>query len=139
MKGQTTSVRAKQIPISVHNLDVGKFTIYQNILVSEFKEGIHVNFENTALLIQIAQMAFGSEKPVVYISHRCNSYSINPVNYREYSELFPNFMGLAIVAQNKRRRMLAKLERFFIKKPIEVFDNMEDAFNWAEEMLEKSN
>lgn len=128
----------KQTPISVHNLEVGKFTIYQNIIVVEFNEGVHVNFENAALLIQIAQMAFGSETPIVYISNRINSYSVNLTSYKEFIEVFPNYIALAIVTKNKRRRMLAKLERFFVKKPIQVFDHLEEAFDWAEEMLEKS-
>ncbi len=128
----------KQIPVSEHDLDIGKFTFYPNIIVCEFKEGVHVNFENAAYPIQLAQIALGSEKPVVYISHRTNSYSWDPVRYREVIDLFPNFKAFGIVSQNRRRRMLAKLERLFIKKPIGIFDNMDEAIEWAEEMIEKS-
>lgn len=127
----------KQSLVEEHHLDIGKFTFYQNILVSEFKEGIHVTFENAAFPIQLAQIAFGSENPIVYISNRTNSYSCDPVRYREVVELFPNFTAFAVVTKDRRRRMLAKLERFFIKKPIRVFNNMEDAIAWAEEQIEK--
>ncbi|KAG1652320.1 hypothetical protein GQR58_026409 [Nymphon striatum] len=125
----------KQIPVVVHELDIGKFTFYPNIIVSEFKEGVHVDFENAAYPIQLAQMELGSKKPVIYISHRSNSYSWNPVQYRDVIQLFPNFKGFAIVAQNKRRRMIARLENLFIKKPIAVFDNMDAAIEWAEDVL----
>ena len=127
----------KQIPVVVHELDIGKFTFYPNIIVSEFKEGVHVDFENAAYPIQLAQMELGSKKPVIYISHRSNSYSWNPVQYRDVIQLFPNFKGFAIVAQNKRRRMIARLENLFIKKPIAVFDNMDAAIEWAEGVLEQ--
>ncbi len=127
----------RQTLVEEHNLDIGKFTFYQNILVTEFKEGIHVTFENAAFPIQLAQMAFGTENPIVYISHRTNSYSCDPVRYREVVDLFPNFTAFAVVTKNRRRRMLAKLERFFIKKPIGIFNNMEDAIEWAHEQIEK--
>lgn len=129
----------KQTPISIHTLEVGKFTIYQNIIVVEFNEGVHVNFESASLLIQTAQMAFGAETPIVYISHRINSYSVSLTSYKEFIEVFPNYIALGIVAKNKRRRMLAKLERFFVRKPIQVFNNMNEAFEWAEEMLENTH
>lgn len=130
---------SKHTPLEEHILDIGKFTFYPNIIVCEIKEGIHVDFENSAYPIQIAQMILGSEKPAVYISHRTNSYSWNPVNYREVIELFPNFSGFAIVSENKRRRMIAHLERLFIKKPIRVFENIDDAIDWAQKLIESKN
>ncbi len=131
MNEPTTKI---QRPIAEHDLDVGKFTFYSNVLVVEFNEGVHVTFENAAFPIQVAHEIYGSDKPIVYISHRIHSYSMDPMGYREVIELFPNFKAFAIVAQQKRRRMLAHLERLFIKKPIRVFDNLESAMLWAEEM-----
>lgn len=132
-----TSITTKQTPIVEHNLDVGHFTFYQNILVGEFAEGVHVTFENATIPIQIATQLYGEEKPIIYISHRKNSYSMDPVGYKEVVDLFPNFRAFGIVAQNKRRRMLANLERLFIKKPIRVFDNLDAALIWAEEFLKE--
>lgn len=128
----------KQIPIAEHNLDIGKFTIYPNIIVCEFNEGVHIDFENAAYPIQIAQLAFGAEKPLVYVSHRRNSYSWNPVQYREVITLFPNFTAFAIVSKNKTRQMLGTLESLFMKKPIGIFENINEAVAWAEEILEKT-
>jgi hypothetical protein len=130
-----TVLRTKQTPIVEHNLDVGKFTFYQNIIVGEFAEGIHVTFENAAIPIQIATQLYGTEEPIIYISHRKNSYSMDPVGYKEVIDLFPNFRAFGIAALNKRRRLLANLERLFIKKPIRVFNTMEAALIWAEEIL----
>ncbi len=123
-------------PIVEHNLEVGRFIFYANVLVVEFNEGVHVNFENSAFPIQVALQVYGSDKPIVYISHRLHSYSMDPVRYREVVKLFPNFKGFAIVAQNKRRRMLANLERLFIKKPIHVFDNLESAILRADKIVD---
>ena len=128
-------IQTKQEPIVQHRLDIGNFTFYPNILVAEFSEGVHVSFENATIPIQIATQMFGDKKPLIYISHRKNSYSMDPVGYKEVVDLFPNFMAFGIIAQTKRRRMIANLERLFIKKPIRVFDNLEDTLVWAEGFL----
>lgn len=133
------TTRIAQKPIVSHDLDIGRFIFYPNIVVGEFNEGIHATVENTALPIQMATEIYGVEEPIIYISHRLNSYSMDAVGYGKVVHLFPNFKAFAIVAQNKRRRMLANLERMFIKKPTRVFDNLEDAIKWAEEILEKES
>lgn len=133
----TPSTRQKFI--IEHNLEVGKFLFYDNIVVGEFYQGVHVTKENAIEPIHIAQQIYGDYKPIIYISHRVNSYSMDPVGYMEVVEMFPNFKGFAIVSQNKYRRMIASLEKLFIKKPIGVFDNMDSAFFWAEKLLEKGS
>ncbi len=129
----------KQTPIVEHDLKIGKFTFYSNIIIAEFKEGVYVNFEDAVYAIQVALEIFGTEQPVVYISHRKNSYSMNPASYKEVIDFFPNFAGFAVVTKNKRRRMLAYLERIFIKKPIRVFEEMDDAMLWAKEIIERAS
>ena len=120
-----------------HKLDIGKFVFYTNIVVGEFYEGVHVTKENATEPIQIALQIYGDKEPIVYISHRLHSYSMDPVGYGEVVKMFPNFIGFAIVSQNRYRRMLANIEKLFIKKPIGVFYDMESAFDWAEGLLEK--
>ena len=122
-----------------HKLAIGKFLFYTNIVIGEFYEGVHVTKENAIEPITLAQEIYGDYKPIVYISHRLHSYSMDPVGYKKVVDMFPNFKGFAIVSQNKYRRMLASLEKLFIKKPIGVFDNMDSAFFWAERLLEKSS
>jgi len=118
-----------------HKLEIGTFLFYTNIIVGEFYQGVHVIKENAIEPIIIAQQIYGDYKPVVYISNRQNSYSMDPTAYKEVMDMFPNFKGFAIVSQNKYRRKLASLEKLFIKKPIGVFDNMNSAFYWAEKLL----
>lgn len=130
-----TITHRKRPPLVEHHLDIGNFAFFQNIIVGEFAEGVHATFENASFPIQIATQLYGAKHPVIYISHRKNSYSMDPTSYKEVVELFPNFKAFGIVTQNKRRRMLANLERLFIKKPIRVFDNLDEALLWAETFL----
>lgn len=129
--------RTQQKLIVEHKLDIGRFLFYTNVVVGEFYEGVHVTKKNAAEPIKIALQIYGDSKSIVYISHRLHSYSMDPVGYGEVVKMFPNFIGFAIVSQNRYRRMLASIEKLFIKKPIGVFYDMDAAFAWAESLLEK--
>lgn len=133
-----TNAQIHQKPIVEHTFDIGQFVYYPNIVVGVVNEGLHVTFETAVYPLQAGEQLYGNDKPFVYISHRLHSYSIDPIGYLEAVKLFPNLKAFAIVAKNKRQRMLAHLERLFMKKPIKVFDDLESAFAWAEELLEKN-
>lgn len=130
-------VRSVQIPLVEHNLEIGKFIFYPNIIITKYNEGVHVNFENILFPIQLIEKFYGNDTPFVYISDRQNSYSIHPFIYTEIATLFPNFIATAVVANNNRRRMLVKLERSFLKRPIDVFYEIEPAIKWSEKVLKK--
>lgn len=132
--GATT--KTKRNIITTIETDIGRFDYYSNMVVAEVKEGAHVGTDEAIEPLQAGAQVFGYGVNFVYISHRLNSYSIDPTGYYEAASMFPNFKALAIVATNRRRRMLANLERLFMKRPIYVFSNLEDAFQWAEEYLE---
>lgn len=131
------TIHTKLTPIAEHRLDVGRFVYYPNFVIGEFNEGVIATFETALVPIQLALDIYGNDKPIVYISHRLHSYTVDPVGYKEFYDLFPNFEGFAIVATNKRRRMLAQLEKLFVKKPIRVFSDLDGAMLWAEEIIEK--
>jgi len=134
-----TTTRIRQELLVEHIFDIGKFQFYPNIILGEFAEGVHVTKANALQPILLAEKIYGDARPFVYLSHRLNSYSMDPVGYGEVVGMFPNFTGFAIVSTNKYRRMLANLERLFIKRPIEVFHTLEDAFLWADELLQEEN
>lgn len=129
--------KTKTKPINEKTFSVGRFMFYPNYIVGEFNEGVHVTKKNCIEPLRMAQEMYGTEIPLVYISHRLHSYSMDPVGYKEVSEMFPNFKGFAIVSENRYRRMLAKLEKLFIKKPIAVFYDLDNAFVWSESILNK--
>ena len=116
-----TLTSKKRELIVEHHLEIGKFSFYKNVVVGEFAEGVHVTKENTIRPITLTQQLYGDKTPIIYVSHRLHSYSMDPIAYAKVVSMFPNFKGFAIVSENKYRRMLANLEKLFIKKPIECF------------------
>ena len=129
------TAKTKRIPITTIETEIGRFDYYKNMVIGEVKEGVHVTMDTALEPLQAGAQVFGYGENFVYISHRLHSYSIDPTGYYEAASMFPNFKGLVIVATNRRRRMLANLERLFMKRPIRVFDNLEAAIQWAEEFL----
>ncbi len=125
--------------LAEHHLDIGRFLFYEGIVIIEIHEGVHVTFEAAENPFYLMEQQYGREKPVVYISHRIHSYSIDPIGfYNGLYKQFPNLVAFAIVSQNRRRRMFAKFEKLLVKKPMEVFNTLESAFKWAEEQRSKS-
>lgn len=129
----------KQKPLIEHIIELGRFMFYANMSIAEVSEGTHVTHEKIAEMLKMAEDVYGDDVPFVYISNRIHSYSIDPLGYYEAIKQFPNIKGYAIVSQNKQRRTLAVLEKLFIKKPIRVFDDLEKATVWAEQLIEKSS
>ena len=126
-------------PVLEQTFSIGRFLFYENFIVGECHEGVHVTKENAAEAILLAQEIYGAETPLIYISNRLHSYSVDPVGFQEVAKIFPNFKGSAIVSANRLRRMTVKFEKLFIKQPVEVFHNLEKAFEWGEALLNSKN
>lgn len=112
-------------------LDFGLVTIMDSILIAELKEGIVFGPEQNQKLLDLGQEIFQS-KPYGYISHRINSYSVDPMVYRDSANA-ENLHAIAVVSHNEMTRSNAeKVERKFYNNSnsFEVFDDLNDAINW---------
>lgn len=116
-------------------LDFGKVWFKENILIAELNEGILFDVENNRKLLEIGKEIF-SNKPYGYISHRKNSYAVNPMVYLE-SASTPNLKAIAVVTNDETCRNNTLLERQFYKDAdrFEVFDTLDDAFNWIQHKI----
>lgn len=114
----------------VINVDFGKVWFNKNILIAELDEGILFDVDNNKELLRIGKEKFANQ-PYGYISHRVNSYAVNPMVYMESANT-PNLKAIAVVTKDETCRNNAVLERQFYKDPesFEVFPTLEEAFNW---------
>jgi len=109
---------------------------YNNFVVVEVSEGVNLNFKSGFSLLLKGLQIHGT-RPFIYISNRINSYSLNPNDYK-YLEKIPTLKGLAIVSNSKDLQLMAKMEsQFFVKKPFEMFDDIQNAHEWGEMVLSK--
>ena len=113
------------------DLDFGEVTIHENILIAKLNEGVLFDVESNQKLLDIGAKVFQNTN-YGYISHRVNSYAVDPMVYRESAKV-KNLKAIAVVSENEMTRLNAKkVEKKFYKDNncFEVFKTLEEAVAW---------
>ncbi len=121
--------------LAVHELEIGRFYFYPHLVVSEIEEGVIVTFDNALSLFSIGLETYSLDEPLVYLSNRKNSYSIDPTLHIEAKEMFSNLLGYGVVAYNEVTRKIAAIEQQFVSCPLHTFDSLPEAWQWAQDLL----
>lgn len=112
-------------------LDFGKVTIYEHILIAKLNEGVLFDVSNNKKLLDLGTEIFKGEN-YGYISHRVNSYAVDPMVYFESAKA-KNLKAIAVVSESEMtRRNAEEVEKKFYKDSncFEVFNTLEDAVTW---------
>lgn len=121
-------------PIEHHlSLSFGELTIYNDYVYTVMNEGITVQPNFNDILLAIAEIYY-SNKEFVYITHRINSYSIDPIIYLETSKI-ENLKGFIAVCPNKSLIESFRVEKLFFKKPFAVYQTLDEALDYKEVLL----
>lgn len=126
-----------QKPILEKEIAIGRFVFYQNIIVGEVNEGEHSTFENAKEIFNLAEEIYGNDNRFIYISHRINSYSVDPFWFIKAKIQLPNCKAFVLVADKSGKEKFAKIEKMFIKSKLVMHDNLENAIAWADEFFAK--
>ena len=108
---------------------------YENIVVVEVNEGKVLSYK-TAFTLLVKALTYLRNRPWVYISHRKNSYSVQPTDYK-YLNKVPTLKGIAIINPHAEVDPNFSLESTFCKKPFVQKKSLDDAYEWALDLLEK--
>jgi len=136
MKKESPHGFPQSIPLrQVLDTPVATVYLYKQVVVVEAMEGVTLNYEN-AFSILLAGLQHMGTKPFLYISHRVNSYALNPHDYK-YVEKIPTLKALAIVSTSAMGRKNAEMETNFFHKPMQIFSTMEEALAWGLPYLER--
>ncbi|MFK8036786.1 MAG: hypothetical protein AB8B74_00740, partial [Crocinitomicaceae bacterium] len=103
--------------------------IHDTYLVVEINEGFHLLSSHNQILVNLADTYF-RDTNFVYITHRIHSYSVDPIIYKETSKI-KNLAGFAVVGKVPLAAANAQIEKLFIQKPFEIFDDLKAAISWA--------
>lgn len=121
------------VPLHVYDSALGTIYFYQHIVVGEFNEGVNISYQN-AFNILLKSLKYIGSRPIVYISNRVNSYSVQPNDYK-YLEKVPNIKGIAIVSSDTMGTSSAMLESKFVTKNFALFSTVQEAKEWGMEIL----
>ena len=116
-----------------YDLEYAEVFIFDEFLVNQIREGITVRAEHNQKLREIIDRHF-SNKPMVYIGNRHFSYSVDPLTYIGTSKIH-NLLAMAIVTTDEISRNNALLEKYFYKKPFEVFATLSGAMAWVHDVI----
>src|SRR5690606_1065233 len=117
-------------------------TLRMNFTILEFFEFFVISslFEDTVLEQDYVEeltthcLDFYGEKQFVYISNRRAHYNVNPTIYLNLDKT-RYLAGIAVVSEDPSSINMANFERNFSKLPFEVYLDMEDAQEWAIELV----
>lgn len=113
--------------------DFCEIHIYDDYVVVIINEGLTVMSKHNDVLQNIVDTYFRN-KPFVYITHRLNSYSVDPATYYETSKI-ENLKGFAVVSKDYKVQANAEVEKLFFNKSFEIFHDLEDAVAWSNSLI----
>lgn len=97
------------------------------------KEGITVVPAYQQYLQEVALKHF-TNRPFGYITHRRNSYAVDPKVYIETSKI-KNLVAFAIVSKTPLSLSNARIEQLFLSISVQVFDELDVAQAWVQEIV----
>lgn len=118
-----------------YDLDFCTLELYDNYMKAIINEGVTLSFKYNSILTEICDTYYKNQ-PFVYISHRINSYSVDPIIYLKTGQI-KNLIAFIIVSDNPMQKMLTQLEKSFFKKEFRHFETLEEALEWKDKILGK--
>jgi len=115
--------------------DFCEMTIYPNYVIVVMKEGVDIAPEHNNVLVDVTNEYF-KNKPFVYITHRINSYSVDPKIYFQTAKI-DNLKGFAVVSKDYKAKVNAEIEKMFFSKPFEIFGDLDEAKKWADTLVKR--
>ncbi|MBW1296780.1 hypothetical protein [Aquimarina litoralis] len=121
--------------ITNYHLDFGLVEIYTDYIKVTINEGITISPEHNNVLLDMVEKHY-KNKPFLYLTHRVNSYSVDPTIYLETAKI-SNLIGFAVVSKDPLQKKQTQIEKLFFNKELKRFDNISSALLWKDELLLK--
>ena len=127
----------KTVIVREYLLDVGKIQVYDNYMVSIFDEGATLTLERAYQIIGISEIHFRNRN-FGFVSHRINSYAIDPTVYT-YLRQLDNLKAFAIVSNKEVDMHNFHIEKLFYKNAMKLFVDYHKAVKWIRKKVIMSN
>ena len=121
-----------------HSIKSGKLYFLEDIVVAEFNEGVHIEFNSSQEYISLIIDFYGQERPFGYICNRVNDFSISPLDYPKFNRALNNLTMYGIVNNNHFDHMNCNIEKRFCDKPYKVYYDLYTAFNQVSFFVNKN-
>lgn len=114
----------------------GTLYIYDQYIIGIINEGENFDLENVETVLYRGLEIFKG-KPWVYISHRINSYSSQPIAYKKAPARECNMVGYAAVLTSRSSLISTEIEKMFAAEsfPFATFTTLDEAKAWVASIL----
>lgn len=121
-----------------HITKYGVFYFFDKYVITEYNEGITVNFDKWRDLFFLINKYYGDTTNFGIISNRINSYSVFPTDYFYLNNMLFNLKCIAVV--NNRRRIHPHIDAELVEKlicprPFQVFQDITQAKSWISQSV----
>lgn len=123
-------------PIKSVDLEFTSLEFYNNYAVSVVKEDTVFSHSQFMTIAETCSDFYNGKK-FVYISSRKNNYNVNPTVYVKLEEIRKNLIGIAIVSDKVASLKMAEFERNFSKAEFKIFLELDEAVEWANDLIKK--
>ena len=123
--------------IDSHKVNSGKLYFLKDIVIAEFDEGVHIDFNTSQEHISHIIDFYGYERPFGYICNRINDFSISPQDYPKFNETLNNLGMYGIVNKNHLDSMNYNIEKQFCNKPFKGYYDLYTAYNQVSIFVKK--
>ena len=120
----------------VFKLDLGSLVFFEDYVITEFKEGIHITYDNFAESRALIKSIY-KDRPFGFIANRKHTYSINLTDATNFNTSFPNLKAYAVVSNTMFGKGIFEIENQFFKYNRKIFKDLESAKIWVKEALDK--
>ena len=118
----------------VLSFEFGEIELFDNYLITTMRQGITVIPRYNQELVALANTHFEG-RPFAYITHRKNSYAVDPSIYYKTSKI-ENLAAFAVVSTKPIDQKVVAVEKIFLDKPFQLFTEMEEAISWVLSVIE---
>jgi len=124
--------------IESHTVKSGKLYFLKDIVVAEFNEGVHIDFNSSQDYTSLIIDFYGNDRPFGYICNRLNDFSISPLDYPKFNKALSNLAMYGIVFNNHFDRISYNIEKRFCNKPYKGYNDIYTAFNQVSVFVNKT-
>ncbi|TKD65033.1 hypothetical protein [Flavobacterium sp. ASW18X] len=119
----------------IREYEFGKFYFFNGLVISEIAEGATFAWEHAEKAIKAAHEIFGHDLPIIYISNRVNKYNVVASDWIKFYQHRHNLKYYGIVGNNSKSFASLVLERMFFRSSMRKFSHIQDAIDWAQNLL----
>jgi len=119
-----------------YDLDICTISIYENYVINQIKEGIHLETDQVESLEKLINKHI-NHRPFVYISYRKNSYSFDPLVHTSINKI-KNLKTFIIITDDKAKINIVEFEKRFSKKKLLVVESLEEAISCVDDFFNKT-